>query len=129
MLKAELLDDAKGGDYCFCATRECQVVYFGGRGSRAFTTGDLRVRLGVKARHDPIPLCYCFGFDESHVRDEIRLTGATTVGEKISRLVGEGLCACETRNPAGVCCLREVNLAVKRLAASLTRGDGRTRER
>jgi hypothetical protein len=29
-----------------------------------FRTEALRVRVGLKERADPIPLCYCFGFDE-----------------------------------------------------------------
>ena len=64
---------------------------------------------------DPIPLCYCFGFDESHLREEISKTGSTTVPERISRLIREGLCSCDVRNPSGKCCLGDVNRAVTRL--------------
>lgn len=117
MLKPNLLEQAMTGTYSFCSAQDCPVVYFEEEGSNAFTTHDLRTPVGTKAGKDPIPLCYCFGFDESHVRDEISRTGSTTIPERISRLIREGLCACETRNPAGVCCLGEVNRAVKRLTA------------
>lgn len=117
MLKPNLLDQAMTGTYSFCSARECPVVYFEEQGRHRFTTDDLRTPVGTKASLGPIPLCYCFGFDESHVRDEISRTGSTAIPEKISRLIREGLCACETRNPAGVCCLGEVNRAVKRLTA------------
>ena len=117
MLKPHLLEQAMTGTYSFCATRECPVVYFEEHGSHKFTIDDLRVRVGVKEGADPIPLCYCFGFDESHIRDEISTTGTTTIPERISTLIREGLCACESRNPAGLCCLGEVNKAAKRLAA------------
>lgn len=69
----------------------------------------------VKASGDSIPLCYCFGFDESHLREEILKTGNTTVPERISNLIRDGLCACDVLNPSGNCCLGEVNRTAKRL--------------
>ena len=117
MLKPHLLEQAMTGTYSFCSARDCSVVYFEEQGSHRFTTDDLRVTVGVKASSDPIPLCYCFGFDESHIRDEISGIGTTTIAERISTLIREGLCACESRNPSGVCCLGEVNKTVKSLTA------------
>ncbi len=117
MLKPHLLERAMTGTYSFCSARECPVIYFDEQGVHTFTTNDLRVRVGVKATEDPIPLCYCFGFNESHIRDEISRTGNTTIPGRISRLIRKGLCACESRNPAGMCCLGQVNRAVKRIAA------------
>jgi hypothetical protein len=115
MLKPELLERATAGKYSFCSAPDCPVVYFEGQSRQVFTSDDLRVPIGVKAKTDPIPLCYCFGFDEKHIREEISLTGATTVPETISGLIREGLCACESRNPSGVCCLGEVNRTVRHL--------------
>ena len=115
MLKPELLERATTGTYSFCSAPDCPVVYFEEQSRQVFTTDDLRVLIGVKAKTDPIPLCYCFGFDQKHIREEISLTGATTVPETISRLIREGLCACESRNPSGVCCLGEVNRTVRHL--------------
>lgn len=118
MLTPELLEQALTGIYRFCATRECPTVYFEEHGARVFNIDDLRVIVGVKANSDPIPLCYCFGFDESHLRKEISLTGSTTIPDRISGLIREGLCACEARNPSGVCCLGEVNRSAKSLGKS-----------
>ena len=117
MLKPELLEHAMTGAYSFCSARDCAVVYFEEHGSHQFTVDDLRIRVGVKVKHDPIPLCYCFGFNESHIRDEISRAGDSTIPERISRLIREGLCACEARNPSGMCCLGEVNKIAKRLRA------------
>jgi len=114
MLKPELLEQAMTATYSFCSARDCPVVYFDEQGSHRFTTNDLRVTVGVKASQDPIPLCYCFGFDESHIRDEISKTGKTTIPARISNLIREGLCACDSRNPSGMCCLGEVNKAAKK---------------
>ncbi len=115
MLKPHLLEQALTGVFGFCPARDCPVVYFEDHDRRMFTKDDLRVIVGIKASESPIPLCYCFGLDESHLRSEISRTGKTTIPEKISRLIREGLCACEARNPAGVCCLGELNQAAKRL--------------
>jgi len=85
MLKPDLLDQAMTGKYSFCSVRDCSVVYFEDQGNRSFTVDDLRTRVGLKAKEDPIPLCYCFGFDESHMREEISRTGETTIPETISK--------------------------------------------
>lgn len=116
MLKPPLLDRAPEGNWRFCAGADCRVVYFAEEGDVVFTTGDLRLRVGLKEREDPIPLCYCFGFDEADVREEIACTGASAVPQKISAIVKQGLCACETRNPSGACCLGEVVKTVTRLS-------------
>lgn len=115
MLKPQFLEEALNGSYRFCAARQCPVVYFEEQWTRVFTVDDLRIVVGVKASTDPIPLCYCFGFDESHLREDILQTGSTIIPERISHLIREGLCACDVRNPSGGCCLGEVNRAAKRL--------------
>jgi hypothetical protein len=102
---------------CFCTNPECRVVYFLEHVGAAFTTDELRVRVGPKENQDPIPLCYCFGFDEADARDEIAHTGQTSIPQRVAALIKQGLCACPERNPSGVCCLGEVNKAIKRLLA------------
>jgi hypothetical protein len=119
MLKPELLERVSQGNYSFCSARDCSIVYFENTRSQQFTVDDLRIRVGLKVNDDPIPLCYCFGFDENHIRDEIERTGSTSIPDKVSGLIREGLCACEARNPAGVCCLGEVYKATKRLKLEL----------
>ena len=115
MLKPQLLEEALNGTYRFCAARECPIVYLEEQGTRVFTVDDLRIVVGVKESMDPIPLCYCFGFEESHLREEIWQTGRTSIPERISQLIYDGLCACDARNPSGGCCLGEVSKAAKRL--------------
>ena len=115
MLKPELLERAIHGSYSFCSAHDCSMVYFEDESGEQFTVNDLRIRVGLKVKGDPIPVCYCFGFDEGHIRDEMSRTGDSTIPERISRLIREGLCACEARNPSGMCCLGEVNKAANRL--------------
>jgi hypothetical protein len=117
MLRAEHFDAVADGEYRFCADPECRVVYFTEGKGASFTTDDLRVRVGLKEKTDPIPLCYCFGFDEADARGEISSTGRSTISQRIAALIKQGMCACPERNPSGACCLGEVNRAVKRLLA------------
>lgn len=113
MLKPECFDQVGESEYRFCASPDCLVVYFSGE--RCFTIGDMRIRVGLKEKDDPIPLCYCFGFSEQDVREEIKAKGHTSIPQRISALIKERMCACEERNPSGACCLGEVTKAVKRL--------------
>jgi hypothetical protein len=115
MLKPQCFDRMGESEYLFCAGPECPVVYFAEDGETRFTTDDLRVRVGLKERVDPIPLCYCFGFDEGDARNEITATGQCSIPQRISALIRRGMCACVERNPSGKCCVGEVNRAVKRL--------------
>src|SRR5262245_40643035 len=66
MLEPSLLDQLSDGVWRFCLGADCRIVYFVEDSSLVFTTKDLRVRVGLKEHEDPIQLCYCFGFDESH---------------------------------------------------------------
>lgn len=117
MLKPERFDKVGESEYRFCSAPDCRVVYFTEGAGAAFTTDDVRVRVGLKVTADPIPLCYCFGFDEADARSEISVTGGCTIPQRISALIKQGMCACPARNPSGACCLGEVNRAVKRLLA------------
>jgi len=77
----------------------------------------MRELVTAKASGDARPLCYCFGFTEGDVRKEIDQNGESSVPKQISQFIKEKLCVCEIRNPAGACCLGEINKTVKRLAA------------
>jgi hypothetical protein len=113
MLKPELFDQVGEGEYRFCASPDCPVVYFSRE--HTFTTGDLRVRVGMKEKDDSIPICYCFGFSEQSIREEIVAKGNTAIPQRIRSLIKERMCACEERNPSGVCCLGAVVKAARRL--------------
>lgn len=115
MLKPEQLGRVGAVEYRFCSRPDCSVVYFTDGGGPNFTTDDLRVRVGLKERDGDIPLCYCFGFDEAEARAEIERIGQSTIPQRITALIKQGMCACPARNPSGACCLGEVNRAIKRL--------------
>lgn len=115
LLKPELIDRLGELDYRFCANPDCRVVYFAESADRRFMTDDLRVRVGLKERTDPIPICYCFGHTVSSARDEIIRKGRSTVVASITAEIKAGRCACEITNPSGSCCLGEASKVVKEL--------------
>jgi len=105
----------------FCGTPSCEVVYYGDDG-RALTKSEIPIRVGLKEREDPIPLCYCFGFSVADVRREIAETGRCTIPARITAMVRAGQCSCEITNPSGICCLGELNRAVKEEQEALQAG-------
>ena len=112
-----------GEPYWFCATADCPVVYFSEGRKSIFRKPDLKVRIGIKEKEDPVPLCYCFGWDRRKIRDEIKRTGKSTAVESITRKVKAGECTCERSNPQGTCCLGNVSKAVKEAVERLGKGN------
>ena len=104
--------------YFFCGAAACDVVYFA-PGGRIFLKPDLTVRVGSKEVAAPRPLCYCFGHSMESIAEEIERTGRSTVVADIRRRMQEEGCSCETKNPAGRCCLSTVEQCVReRLVSS-----------
>ncbi len=95
----------------FCKTPSCSVVYYGADGAVA-DKAECRVRVGLKETEHPVPICYCFEFTRADVRRELVETGACTIPARITAEIKAERCACEVKNPAGACCLGEVNKVV-----------------
>lgn len=106
----------RGTSHRFCATPDCDVVYFAA-GQSPFHQADLTVRVGLKVKEPPVPVCYCFGFTESDIEAQLAATGRSTVASEITARVKARECACEVKNPQGSCCLGNVATVTKRLAA------------
>lgn len=117
-VKSEKFSSVGEKEYKFCSSPECAVVYYAASG-QTFTAGEVREPVTSKTIGDERPLCYCFGFTEGVLREEIARTGKSSVSEQVSRFIKEKLCKCEIRNPSGVCCLGEINKTVKRLEARM----------
>ena len=106
------------GEYRFCGDADCDVVYFNADGAR-FTTGDLRVAVWQKLPFGRRQVCYCFGESEAPIRREIETTGHSSAVSRIREHIAAGRCACEVRNPRGVCCLGDVIEAIQRVEADV----------
>jgi len=114
-VKSERLPSVGSEDYKFCSSPECPVVYYSPSGKR-FAVDDVRELVTSKTEGDARPLCYCFGFTEGLARTEIAIKGESSIPAQVSQFIKERLCACEIRNPSGVCCLGEINRTLKRLS-------------
>jgi len=88
-------------------------VYFDPNGT-VFAKSDLSVRVGVKEPEEPKPLCYCFGFTEAAIVEDVRQNGHATIPDAIKAQVKAGNCYCEVTNPQGSCCLGNVTAAVQK---------------
>lgn len=99
--------------YRFCGSMDCDVVYFGeGREAPIFSKDSVTVRVGIKERTSPRPVCYCFGHSVESIEEELRLTGKSTAVADIKSQM-KTACWCETKSPMGSCCLAVVSKAVK----------------
>lgn len=108
LLRPEKVPEIGEKAYFFCGSPECQTVYFTEDGSRSFSRTDLTVRVGVKDFSPPRPVCYCFNHSVEEIFDEVERTGQSTVVADIKKRMAEEGCSCETKNPAGNCCLGTV---------------------
>jgi len=87
------------GDYVFCANRDCTTGYFSA--STMIPKSTLRAFLaGTEAM-----LCYCFDITEPSYRTALGDGSAEAMKAFVVKQTKEKLCACESRNPSGRCCL------------------------
>jgi Zinc binding domain len=107
--------------YYFCDSPDCDVVYVSASGEQVITASQLSVRVGIKEKDDPIPLCYCFDFDRNAIRDDIRFEGTTDIPKMITQRIKAGECRCQVTNPSGNCCLGDIYRAVKQAREAMKR--------
>ena len=104
----------------FCANANCDVVYFDNGSPIIFRENELTVPVHSKhPEDDDIPACSCFGYTPRRIREEVEKSGKATVSKIVTAEVKAGHCACEVKNPKGVCCLGDIAKAERRLAAEL----------
>ena len=108
--------------YFFCDAPDCDAVYVSALGDHIVTKDQLVVRVGIKETEDPIPICYCFGFDRKAIRDDIRTHGDTDIQRIVTGRVRAGECRCEETNPSGGCCLGEIAKAIREARAMKEQG-------
>ncbi len=95
LLTARALERLTVKEHRFCATPDCEVVYFSE--VTLFGREDVRVPVFQKEPSGRRMVCYCF---------EVSEDDADAAAEsRIRTHVRAGRCACELRNPEGRCCL------------------------
>ena len=112
MVKPQFLATASKSGFRFCASPNCDIVYFHPDGHQ-LCKGELRVRVGLKETQESAPLCYCFGFTRAMLLQELRSSGHSRIPSIISAELKSGNCGCEVRNPQGSCCLGTIAAAIK----------------
>ena len=110
LLRPDALTQLGPGDFRFCPTRQCPIVYYGGDAS--FRREDVLVPVFQKETEIGRAVCYCFAVSEEQIRLEVETSGDSASAERIKSLVQAGRCACEVRNPQGACCLGNVSAVV-----------------
>jgi hypothetical protein len=113
LIRPEHKDSLASMPYYFCASPDCEIVYVPACAEPVITKNRLRVRVGIKEKVDPIPLCYCFDFHKKAIWDDIRSKGTTDIPKIITQRIKAGECRCEVTNPSGTCCLSDIYRAVK----------------
>jgi hypothetical protein len=101
------------GSYRFCPDASCDVAYFSEAGI-AFTRQDVRVPIWQKEPAGQRTVCYCFDETESAIARELCDTGVSHAVERVRAHIAAHRCACNVRNPRGVCCLGDVISVVER---------------
>ena len=120
LIKEHALRRVNTEQHRFCPQADCEVVYFNAAGNQ-YTKDDVRVPVWEKEAFGDRMICYCFGENEASIRIDIERHGRSDAAGRVRQHIEAGRCACEVRNPRGVCCLGDVTAAVKRVALSLHR--------
>ncbi|MGH9461002.1 MAG: putative iron-sulfur cluster-binding metallochaperone [Vicinamibacteria bacterium] len=95
LLTARALEKLTLQDHRFCATPDCEVVYYSEQ--TVYRREGVRVPVFQKEPSGRRIVCYCFEVSEDDAD-----AGAES---RIRTHVQAGRCACELRNPEGRCCL------------------------
>ena len=86
--------------YYFCEDPNCEVVYFGLKGS-IINKSELRTVVGKKEKSDKELVCYCFGVSKALAKQNPEIKTYVTQQTK------EHNCSCDVKNPSGRCCLKD----------------------
>jgi len=96
-VKEELWDKVNG-EFFFCPSPDCDVIYYG---THVFRLGELKTRVGLKVKDEPKPVCYC-----NRVTERALIETAEKFGkEKALEITEAGKGGwCIVTNPSGRCC-------------------------
>lgn len=114
VLRATLEILKPGNPYYYCKTPDCMTVYFHEDGSQVITEEDLRVPVYHKHPNTPSAnICYCFEILIQDLEADIAAAQGEKSVARINAGIKAGQCACDIRNPEGVCCLGNVKRHIK----------------
>ena len=114
LVRPEHLEDLPDGAFYFCPKRDCATVYFDNTGHE-IRKEHLSTRVWHKETARDAPVCYCFSFSAQDIIDDAGKHQVPNIPLEIRDKIREGLCACETKNPRGICCLGDVGYWVHQM--------------
>ncbi len=87
------------GEYAFCANPACSAGYI--------SANEVIPKIELRAFQpdQPAMLCHCFDISEASYRTALSDGTAAAIKAFVIQQTKEKLCACESRNPSGRCCL------------------------
>lgn len=85
--------------YYFCSHMDCDVIYFSER--NIFRKVDVRTTIGIKEESDDTMICFCFGVSKADIKMD------KSIKDFVITQTKQAMCACETANPSGRCCLKD----------------------
>ena len=85
--------------YYFCSRPSCDVIYFSD--GKIFRKVDIRTAVGIKEASDDALICFCFGVSKADVKKD------KSIKDFVITQTKQAMCACETANPSGRCCLKD----------------------
>lgn len=115
-VRAMVKDEAQNGfvgEFYFCSTAACEVVYFGFPGQCVCKQADIRVDVFQKSTDPNCLVCYCLKHSVQSIYEEVRSSGHSKAPEQISELCRQGLDRCAETNPQGGCCLGNVRKVIR----------------
>lgn len=112
LLTSEALARINLAGFYFCPSEACDTVYFSDAG-QLFRTIDVTVPVWQKQPPGDRTFCYCFGENESAMRSEFESSGQVAAIDRVRHHIAQRRCACDIRNPRGVCCLGDLSAAVQ----------------
>lgn len=99
--------------FYICKTSTCKAIYF--KDTDICTQKDVIVSVGFKDDAKIKNYCYCFGWTQERLKQDIKDHGRSTAVEDIKEKMDSLGCSCETKNPSGKCCMADVKKVVSRL--------------
>jgi len=99
--------------FCICKTTTCKAIYF--KSDEVLTQEEVKVSVGFKDGAKVKNHCYCFGWTEQRILEEIKEHGKSTAIDDIKANMDSIGCSCEVKNPSGKCCMSDVKKVVARL--------------
>lgn len=100
--------------YRICKTQDCPVVYFTDELDQQWEVDVIRERPNFKLEADaePYPLCYCFGYNKTHSRQDMEENGETNIADWITERIEAEEYAYRWKSPLRGCCLGNVRAAI-----------------